>query len=105
MVEKNGLCNQFEDEYIFHNEIFVDETKSEDQHLISAIFVFDLKCQKDGTVLGFKANLVAQKFMPNYDCGYKETFAPTAKYETLRLTLAIAIQYYWHIHQMDIVAA
>jgi hypothetical protein len=36
---------------------------------------------------------------------YEETFAPTAKWNTIRLTLALAAQKGWKVHQMDVKSA
>ena len=36
---------------------------------------------------------------------YEETFAPTAKWNTIRLTLALATQQGWKVHQMDVKSA
>eukprot|EP00253_Pinus_taeda_P036422 PITA_36422 len=36
---------------------------------------------------------------------YEETFAPTAKWNTIRLTLALAAQKGWKLHQMDVKSA
>ena len=33
---------------------------------------------------------------------YEETFAPTSKWNTIRLTLALAAQKGWKVHQMDV---
>ena len=34
-----------------------------------------------------------------------ETFSPTAKWNTIRLTLALAAQQGWKVHQMDVKSA
>jgi len=36
---------------------------------------------------------------------YEETFAPTAKWNTIRLTLALAAEEGWKVHQMDVKSA
>ncbi|POM81691.1 Integrase catalytic core protein [Phytophthora palmivora] len=56
----------------------------------------------DGTVERFKARLVAQGNHQGFgvDCG--EVYAPVARFESLRLVLAIATILDCHIHQMDV---
>ena len=90
---------------IFRNKTFKDNLFPEGQQPITAKFVFDVKYREDGTVLKYKARLVARGFTQIYGVDYEETFAPTVKYETLRLLLAVAAKLGWHIHQMDVVAA
>ncbi|MCY6488154.1 reverse transcriptase domain-containing protein, partial [Actinobacillus pleuropneumoniae] len=36
---------------------------------------------------------------------YEETFAPTSKWNTICLTLALAAQKEWKVHQMDVKSA
>ena len=52
-VEMDGL---------FRNKTFKDEPLPEGQQPITAKFVFDLKYKEDGTVLKYKARLVARGF-------------------------------------------
>jgi hypothetical protein len=36
---------------------------------------------------------------------FNETFAPVAKFQSIRILLALAAQNNWHIHQMDVDSA
>ena len=53
----------------------------------------------------YKARLVAKGFSQHEGIDYEETFAPTAKMSTIRLVLAIAAQFRWKFHQMDVKSA
>ena len=67
--------------------------------------MFKVKYSGDGRVDRFKARLVAQGFSQRCGIDYTETFAPTLKFDTLRLLLAIAAIEDLQIHQMDVVSA
>lgn len=90
---------------LFHSKTFKDEPLPERQQPITAKFVFDVKYREDGTILKYKACLVARGFTQIYGVDYEETFALTVKYKTLRLLLAVAAKLGWHIYQMNVVAA
>lgn len=53
----------------------------------------------------YKARLVAKGFFQVAGVDYNETFAPIAKMNSIRLTLAIAVAHGWAIHQMDVKSA
>eukprot|EP00253_Pinus_taeda_P009468 PITA_09468 len=72
---------------------------------ISCKWVYKVKYNADGTLDKYKARLVARGFSQKEGIDYAETFAPTAKMSTIRLVLALAAQFKWKVHQMDVKSA
>ena len=72
---------------------------------IQSKWVFEIKENPDGTVNKYKARLVVQGFRQIYGLDYDETFAPVARYESLKLVLAIATIKDMEVHQMDVCTA
>ena len=75
------------------------------EKVIGARWVFKKKRNRDGDVVRFKARLVAKGFSQVEGVHYKETFAPTLKFNSLRLVLSIAAQRGWTINQLDVKTA
>jgi len=61
-----------------------------------------MKYKRDGTIERYKARLIAQGFTQTYGIDYKETFAPVAKLNSIRVLLSIAANLDWRLHQLDI---
>ena len=71
-------------------------------NLVGCRWIFKIKRDKDGNISKFKARLVAQGFTQVYGIDYAETYAPVARYSSIRLILALASHYNWELHQMDV---
>jgi hypothetical protein len=59
------------------------------QKAIGSKWVFKIKCNADGSIMCYKACLVAQGFSQYSDIDFTETFAPTTKWATLRPIFAL----------------
>jgi len=64
--------------------------------------VFKIKQGVNGEVEGYKSKLVARGFTQIYGVDYNETFAPVAKFTSIRCILALTASEDIEIHQMDV---
>ena len=76
-----------------------------DRKAISCRWVFKLKMRTNGTIERYKARLVARGFSQVHGVDYEETFAPVAKFKSIRVVLAIASILKYTVHQMDVKTA
>ena len=72
---------------------------------IGCRWVFRVKENKDGEIERFKARLVAKGFSQKFGIDYEETFAPVAKFTSIRIVLSLAAKYDLIVHQMDVKTA
>ena len=71
---------------------------------ISSRWVFKTK-QLPGGGIRYKARLVIRGYEQTRGVNFDETFAPVAKFSSLRMLLALAAIHDWEIDQMDVVTA
>ena len=69
---------------------------------IGCKWVFTIKYLSDGRIERYKTRLVAQGYNQLYDIDYRETFAPVEKMNTVRILIALAVQFDWSLQQYDV---
>ena len=69
---------------------------------MSSRWLYKVKQAADGSVEKHKARFVARGFSQVEGIDYDETFAPIARYSSIRSMLALSAQMGWKIHQMDL---
>ena len=90
---------------LMENQTWTLTKLPDDQKSIGCRWVFKIKYNPDGTVERYKARLVAKGYSQTKGIDYTETFAPVAKFNSIRLILAISAKYQFYIHQMDVKTA
>jgi Reverse transcriptase (RNA-dependent DNA polymerase)/gag-polypeptide of LTR copia-type/Integrase core domain/GAG-pre-integrase domain len=76
-----------------------------DRKAIGCKWVFKIKRLANGIIDRYKARLVAKGFAQKEGVDYIETFAPVAKFCSIRALLALAAYHDLEIHQMDVKTA
>jgi hypothetical protein len=70
--------------------------------VVTSRWLYKTKIAADGSVEKHKACFVARGFSQIEGVDYDETFAPVARYTSIRTIIAIAAELGWRIHQMDV---
>ena len=96
-----------EEEYnsLLQNETWALTPLPTNRTAIGCKWVFRIKYNAEGNVDRFKARLVAKGFLQKEGLDYNETFAPVAKFSSIRCILAIAAIDDAEVHQMDVKTA
>ena len=69
---------------------------------IDCRWVFAVKFNLDGSIVGLKARLVVKGYAQTYGFDYSDTFSPIAKLTFVRLFISLIASYDWDLHQLDI---
>ena len=72
---------------------------------INTKWVFAIKRDERGRIERFKARLVAKGCSQRFGIDYNETFSPVVRYSTIRLMLALAVNFEMYLHQIDMSSA
>eukprot|EP00249_Psilotum_nudum_P036016 c6174_g1_i1 orf=1483-3276(+) len=70
--------------------------------LVTCKWLLHKKLHVDGTVSRYKARLVTRGFTQVPGMDFKETFSPVLRITSLRVLIAIATLFRFHLHQMDV---
>ena len=72
------------------------------KNIVTYKWVYKLKRHRDGSIARYKARLVARGYLQQFGLDSDETFSHVVKPATVRLLLALAIQFGWELRQLDV---
>eukprot|EP00253_Pinus_taeda_P011785 PITA_11785 len=87
---------------IVRNSAWEIVPRPEGKSVVGSRWIYKVKQAADGSVEKYKARFVARGFSQIEGIDYEETFAPVARYSSIRTILAFSAQMGWHIHQLDV---
>ena len=73
-----------------------------EKSVVSSKWIYKIKHAPDGSVEKYKAKFVPRGISQKEGINYEETFAPVARYTSIRAILAIVAVMKWKVHQMDV---
>ncbi|GKV25217.1 hypothetical protein SLEP1_g34687 [Rubroshorea leprosula] len=72
------------------------------KNVLGVKWVYKVKLNSDGSLNKCKARLVVKGYSQLAGIDFTETFAPVARFDTIRLLFAMAAQKSWLIYQLDV---
>ena len=92
-----------ESEYnsLISHKTWVNSELPEGRKIVKGKWVFKVKRDQYGRISRYKCRYVAKGFSQVKGLDYQETFSPTVKYVTVRIMIALSVQYDWNIDQID----
>jgi hypothetical protein len=87
---------------IMRSDIWDIVLRSEGKLSVSFKWTYKIKNVANDSIENSRARIMARGFSEREGVEYKETFAPIAKYDSIRVFISIASVMKWMIHQMDV---
>jgi hypothetical protein len=103
-IQKKEWADSMTEEYqsIIKNDVWEIVPRSKSKDVVSSKWLFKIKHAADGSIEKYKARFVARGFFQKEGIDYEETFAPIARYTSIRTIIALAAKMKWKLHQMDV---
>jgi hypothetical protein len=90
---------------IMKNDVWEVVPRPKNKDVVSSRWIYKIKHGADGSIEKHKARFVVRGFSQKEGIDYEETFAPIAKYTSIRTIIALAAKMKWKLHQMDVKTA
>ena len=81
-----------------NNDVWEVVPKPKGKIVVSSKWIYNIKHTTDGSIEKYKARLVARGFSQKEGIDYEDTFAPLARYTSIRTIMALAAKTKWKLH-------
>jgi hypothetical protein len=102
-VWKDAMMEEYQS--IIKNDVWDIVPRPAKKSVVTSKWIYKIKHAPDGSIDKFKARFVARGFSQKEGIDYTETFAPVARYSTIRSIISLASTMGWKLHQMDVKTA
>ena len=91
-----------EHQSIMKNEVWEIVPRPKEKLVVTSKWVYKIKHAVDESVDKYKARFVARGFSQKEGEDYDESFAPLARYTSIRAIISLVTSMGWNLHQMDV---
>ena len=83
---------------ILMNDVWEVVPRPQGKSMVTSKWIYKVKYSADGSVEKCKARFVARGFCQKEGIDYDETFAPVARYNSIRVIISLASVLGWKLH-------
>eukprot|EP00253_Pinus_taeda_P019324 PITA_19324 len=87
---------------IMKNDVWEIMPRPKGKSVVTSRWLYKIKNVANGSVEKFKARFLVWGFSQVEGANYEETFAPIARYTSIRAVISIAAEMGWRTHRMDV---
>jgi hypothetical protein len=91
-----------EHQSIMRNEVWEIVPRPKEKSVVTSKWVYKIKHTADRSVDKYNTRFVARGFSQKEGEDYDETFAPVARYTSIRTIISLVASMGWNLHQMDV---
>jgi hypothetical protein len=106
-IQKKEWADAKTKEYqsIIKNDVWEIVPRPKSKDVISSKWLFKIKHTANRSIEKYKASFVVRGFYQKKGIEYEETFAPVARYTSIRTIIALVAKMKWKLHQRDVKTA
>lgn len=97
-VWKEAMNEEYQ--LVMKNDAWEIVPRLEDKSVVTSKWIYKIKHAVDGSIDKYKARLMARGFSQKEGEDYNESFAPVARYTSIRSIISLVAS--WELHQMDV---
>ena len=84
------------------NDVWEVVPRPQERSVVGSRWIYRIKYATDGSIEKFKPRFVAKGYAQKEGIDYEETFAPVARYTSIRSVISLVAQMGWEIHKMGV---
>jgi hypothetical protein len=96
LVWRDAMMEEYQS--IMKNDVWYIVSRPERKSVVTSKWIYKIKHTTDGSIEKHKASFVARGFSRVEGIDYEETFAPVARYTSIRMIIALTESMGWKLH-------